>query len=88
MNSSVDPFTKNCPRMDIHGYDSKMAVYFVRDFINDNIMLKQYKIVIIHGKGTGILKRAVNNYLKTDKRVESFSVNAFNDGETIINIKR
>ena len=39
---------------------------------------------MVHGKGTGILKKAVHDYLKTDRRVLEYKTNNYNDGETIL----
>lgn len=48
------------------------ALEKVRDFITEAHALKQRRVRILHGKGTGTLRDAVRNLLKNDKRVESF----------------
>lgn len=58
----------------------------VNDFINDNIKLRRYKIVVIHGKGEGILKNKIHQSLKRDKRVSKFYLYNFNLGCTIIEL--
>ena len=77
-----NPFLNILPSLDLHGETALTSTILVKEFINDNIMLKNKEIVIIHGKGFGILKRAVHNYLKTDKRVVEYKIDNFNDGVT------
>ena len=64
-----DPFTIRFPRLDIHGETTKTCIAVIDSFIKDNIKLKEKNIVIIHGKGTGALRKATHNYLKTNKKV-------------------
>ena len=59
-----NPFLDILPRIDVHGFSRDMIVYVLNDFINDNIKLKNKKIVIVHGKGEGILKTEIHNLLK------------------------
>lgn len=74
--------------IDLHGLDKETAIYKVKEFITDNIKLRKYDLIIIHGKGTGILKRSVHEYLKKDKRVLEYKIDNFNDGETIVKLVR
>ncbi len=75
------------PSIDLHGFDRDYAVYKVNEFINDNIKAKNYKIVIIHGIGEGILKKAVHDSLKRNKKVESYNVDVINTGSTLVKLK-
>ena len=81
----IDIFTDNLPHLDLHGEDRVNALIKVNEFINDNIKLKNKKIVIIHGIGTGILKNTVHKYLKKDHRVLDFYL-GINNGQTIISL--
>lgn len=78
----------NLPTLDLHGEDRINAVIKTKEFINDNIKLKNILIVVIHGVGTGILKEEIHKYLKTEKRVRNFRLNAFNRGMTIIELEK
>lgn len=87
MKKIGNPFIDFLPSIDLHGTDRISALIYLDDFIIDNIKLKNKVIVVIHGKGEGILRKEVTNYLKKDKRVEDFKLDYFNDGITIIKLK-
>lgn len=83
---SYNPFLNILPTIDLHGYNRDMVKYVVTDFINDNIKLGNKKIVIVHGKGEGIVKEELHFILKNDKRVKRYYLDMFNIGETIIEL--
>jgi DNA mismatch repair protein MutS2 len=88
MNKIIhDPFTARFPRIDIHGETSLTCVAVINSFINDNIKLKNKDIIIIHGKGTGILKKATHECLKVNKHVKKYYIDGFNDGQTIVELE-
>ena len=74
----------NCPTLDLHGESSDYARFAINDFINDNYKLKNEYVVIIHGKGSGILKKATQAVLRENKLVEEYKIDNFNDGQTIV----
>ena len=79
-----DIFLKNLPALDLHGYDAESAIVATNDFISENIMLKKAKIIIIHGKGTGKIKKVVHSTLKGRKEVSNYHTANNNDGCTIV----
>lgn len=87
MRKMVDPFTDFLPKLDLHGMDRVLTRIKVEEFINDNIKLRNKKIVIIHGIGQGIVKDEVFKTLRKNKHVESFKLNGMNIGCTIVNLK-
>lgn len=87
MKKIDNPFYNSYPIVDLHGEDKIGAIIKVKELISDSIKLKKYDIIVVHGRGEGILKKEIHNYLKTDKRVVSFKTDIFNDGMTIIKIK-
>lgn len=78
-----DIFLKNLPSIDLHGFTVDMAKVATNDFINDNLILKNKKILIIHGKGEGLVKKAVHEVLKSRKEVIKYYTDNTNDGCTI-----
>ena len=87
MKKQENPFTSLLPSIDLHGCDKITAKVKTEEFINDNLKLKNYEIAVIHGKGSGILKKEIHEYLKRKKEVLSFKTDYFNDGMTIIKLK-
>lgn len=81
-----DIFIKNLPTLDLHGYDTSSARVSTNDFINKNIIMQNNKIVIIHGKGTGLVKKAVHEVLRENKKVINYYTDNLNDGLTIVSL--
>ena len=82
-----DLFISNLPSIDLHGYDRESARVAILDFINDNIKMKKKEIVIIHGIGSGILKKTTHEILKKHKNVLEYKVCYNNVGSTIVLLK-
>lgn len=87
MRKIDDPFTYYYEKIDLHGMTKVEAVVRVKEAITDCIKLKKYDIMIVHGKGTGVIKREVQDYLKKDKRVLSYKIDNFNEGVTLVKLK-
>ena len=69
-----DIFLKNLPTIDLHGYDRDSARVKVEDFIKENVIMRNNKIVIIHGIGEGIVKKSIHEVLKKSHWVEKFEI--------------
>ena len=62
----------------------------LRQAITEAHALKETPLRVVHGKGQGVLRRLLRDYLKTDKRVESYhdaEANQGGHGVTIVNVK-
>ena len=88
VNEMNDIFMMRYPQMDLHGYDRDSARMMVNDFVRDNYDLGNEMIVIIHGKGTGIVRREVHEALRVNKLVLEYKTYNFNDGCTIVRIMK
>lgn len=75
------------PSLDLHGEIGDFARIRVNEFINDNIKLKNKYVAIIHGKGTGIVKKATHEALKNNKFVEEYKTYYYNDGMTLVKLR-
>jgi len=82
----IDIFLSRYPSIDLHGFDRDSARMAVNDFVNENLFLKNEIIVIIHGIGTGIVKKEVHEALRVNKRVLEYKTDNFNSGCTIVKL--
>jgi DNA mismatch repair protein MutS2 len=80
-------YIDNFPKLDLHGYDRDAAFMLVNDFINDNIIMKKNILVIVHGIGSGILKKATHAALSKNRYVIAYKLFNYNVGCTIVEIK-
>lgn len=79
-------FYNNLETLDLHGIDRDYARILINDFINDNYKANNNKVVIIHGIGTGIIRKTTQETLKRNKLVKEFKIDNFNPGMTIVEI--
>ena len=77
----------NLPTLDLHGEYTESALILTKEFINDNIILKNEYVCIVHGIGLDIIRKSVHEYLKKEKLVKEFKRDFFNPGCTIIKLK-
>ena len=76
--------------MDLRGNSIDDALLILDKYIDDAYLSSVYEVSIIHGKGTGALRRAISEYLKTNKHVDSFRFGENSEGGngvTIITMK-
>lgn len=78
----------NLPTLDLHGMDRDYARILINEFLADNFKIKNYRVVIIHGNGSGIIKKTTQETLKKSKLVESYKIDNFNNGMTIVDIHK
>ena len=81
-------YRKSMPTLDLHGENSVTAVLLLKEFLNDNYKLGKDELAVVHGIGKGILRKAVHDVLKKDKKVLDFGTDYFNGGCTLIKIKK
>ena len=62
------------------------ALIEVDRFIDSSVLSGVHQITIIHGKGTGVLREAIQNHLKKHKSIKSFRLGAYGEGETGVTI--
>jgi DNA mismatch repair protein MutS2 len=60
------------PEIDIRGVRGEEAISRVRDLIDNALMVQHKNLRILHGKGNGILRQLVRDYLSTVDVVKSF----------------
>jgi DNA mismatch repair protein MutS2 len=72
--------------IDLRGMDSLEAVMAAEMYIDSAVMGKLSTVTIIHGKGTGALRKAVQDMLKKNKSVKTFRLGNYGEGETGVTI--
>lgn len=83
-----DIFLERYPKIDLHGYDRDSARVSVNDFILESVMMGYETIVIIHGIGSGIVKKEVHEVLRVNKNVLEYKTDNFNPGCTVVKLKK
>lgn len=66
--------------IDIRGTKKDEAIERIEKFIDDAILSNLQTIEIIHGKGSGRLKKIVTEYLKDNKLVKSYRFGEWHEG--------
>lgn len=76
-------------RLDLRGHRYEQAMSELSAFIDHALLNNLSSVTIIHGKGTGALRKGTQEYLRSNPRVKSFDYAAPNnggDGATIVNL--
>ena len=76
--------------LDIRGMETLEAESVVENYIDAAVMAKLGTVTIIHGKGTGALRKAVHEMLKRNRAVKSFRLGRYGEGEagvTVVELK-
>lgn len=75
-------------QLDIRGFRAEKALEEVSKFIDEARLLGERDLSILHGKGDGILKTIIRDFLKTNSEVESYkSARIELGGEGITQVK-
>jgi DNA mismatch repair protein MutS2 len=78
------------PEIDLRGMESLDGVLAAERYIDSAIMAKMHTVTIIHGKGTGALRTAIQQMLRKNKYVKSFRLGRYGEGEsgvTVVELK-
>ena len=78
----------NLPSLDLHGLDRDYARILINEFISDNYKMKNYKIIIVHGNGTGVIKKTTQETLRVNRLVEEYKIDNFNTGMTVVSLRK
>lgn len=76
--------------LDIRGYTADEGVYEVDNFLDAAVLSGITIVTIIHGKGTGVLKKAIRDHLKHHPHVKSSRRGLYGEGEdgvTVVELK-
>ena len=77
------------PEIDIRGQRVEEAIVKIQEFIDEAIMFEASQLRILHGKGHGILKETIRNYLRAEPMIRNFKdehVDFGGAGITVVNL--
>ena len=72
--------------IDLRGMESLEGVLAAERYLDSAAMAKMKTVTIIHGKGTGALREAIQQMLKRNKLVKSFRLGRYGEGETGVTV--
>lgn len=76
--------------IDLRGMMGDEAWFAVDKYLDECILSNIRTVRLIHGKGTGALRAAMHRYLKGDKRIASFRLGRYGEGDggvTVVELK-
>ena len=78
------------PEIDLRGMNGEEAWLAVDKYIDDAQMYNIHSVRLIHGKGTGALKNALWRFLQSDRRIASYRLGKYGEGDggvTVVELK-
>ena len=72
--------------IDLRGMDTVKAVWVMERYLDEAMRGNLPSVRIIHGKGTGALRSAVQQALRKNKFVKSFRLGQYGEGEEGVTI--
>lgn len=72
--------------LDIRGMESIEAESVVENFLSAAVMGRLETVTIIHGKGTGVLRKTVHDTLRRNKAVKSYRLGVYGEGEAGVTV--
>ena len=67
-------------RIDLRGLDAEEACYRTDKYLDEAYMANLGEVTIVHGKGTGILRKSINDMLKRHPHVKSYRLGEYGEG--------
>ncbi|NMC33750.1 MAG: endonuclease MutS2 [Veillonellaceae bacterium] len=87
-SSSFERPAEVAREIDIRGLNNEEAAYVLDKYIDDAVMAGLDSVSVIHGKGTGALRKGVRAYLMAHPRVKSVSIGEINQGGTGVSVAK
>lgn len=72
--------------VDLRGMDAQEAVYTTDKYLDDAFIAGLTEVTIIHGKGTGVLKKAINDMLRGHSNIKSYRIGEYGEGGSGVTI--
>ena len=87
---NVSKTTTAHSEINVIGLTVDEAIPLVDKFLDDCFLAKLQTARIVHGKGTGKLRQGIHSFLKKNKRVKSYRIGTYGEGEmgvTVVEMK-
>ena len=72
--------------VDVRGMCAEEAIIEVDQFLSSAMMASLPSVRIIHGKGTGVLRNAIQQHLKRNKRIKTVRNGVYGEGENGVTV--
>ena len=72
--------------IDVRGRIAEDAIVELERYLDLALQSEWKELRLIHGKGTGALRQAIHKYLRTNKRIKSFRLGGFGEGDTGVTV--
>lgn len=80
-SAGYEPVSSFPPELHLLGMRADEALERLDRYLDEAVYLGVERVRIVHGKGTGALRRAVKEALSKDSRVKSFRLGQWNEGQ-------
>ena len=78
------------PSLDVRGKRAEEAIILVKNLVDEAILLSVYELTILHGKGNGILRHVIREYLRSIDEVKDIRdqhIERGGDGITLVSLR-
>jgi DNA mismatch repair protein MutS2 len=74
------------PEINVLGMTVAEATSLIDRYLDDAMLAHLHKVTIIHGKGTGALRKGIHEFLKKQSYVKAFRLGEYGEGEAGVTI--
>lgn len=78
--------TSSAMRVDLRGKNAEEALLDLDMFLDGAVRSGLSEVTIVHGKGTGVLRKAVQTHLRTHPNIRTFRLGVYGEGEDGVTI--
>lgn len=72
--------------LDLRGLNVEEAIIEIDRFLDESFLAGFGQVYLIHGKGTGVLRTGVQDFLRRNKHVKNFRIGNYNEGGTGVTV--